>query len=144
MHETDDLAGEIYADTWACGGDDGPRLDLVGSYSGVDVGRRVSYYTHGEEDDEEIHPDGRIGQPSEILQGSDLSQDHTGEGPDDAEHDEASVEIGDLGQTLAVGDDDNSDVEEQLDGLEDIDAVAAYCSIDTECNISIGLERVLV
>ena len=55
--------------------------------------RRVRGDTHGDKHDQEIDPDGEIGEPSEFLQRSDLAQKEAGEGPDETADRVAQLEF---------------------------------------------------
>lgn len=70
--------------------------------------------THGAEDDEQIHEDGRGSQPSESLQCSDLPDDATSNGADHNADNEAEFPLGHLRDGLAGRDDDQRHVQEEL------------------------------
>ena len=82
LHEPDDLEGEGGAGPLAGGRHDG----LVGGdafvlgHGCVDEDAGVGDDAHGEEDDEQVHPDGRVGEPAEALQRADLAEEHAGDG----------------------------------------------------------------
>lgn len=98
--------------------------------------RRVGGGAHGDEHDEQVDEDGHVGKPGELLQGPNLAQDEAGEGPDQAANSIAELEFYGFRQRFAVGYDDGADVADKLDGLKDIEQVAAPCSVDTEAYVS--------
>ena len=82
LHEPNNLEGEGGAGTLARGRHDG----LVGGDAFVlgdgrfDEDAGVGDDAHGEEDDEEIQPDGGVGEPAEALKRADLAEEHAGDG----------------------------------------------------------------
>lgn len=96
--------------------------------------------THGDEHDDQVDEHGQVGQPAELLQSADLAQEEAGQRPDETADGVAELELGCLGQGLAVGDDDDGHVAEKLDGLEDVDEVAAPWSVDAEGEVTKGLD----
>jgi hypothetical protein len=85
LHETFDSGGE--ADSiWRSPGisvDDAITLgDVVQIGRRIVVGRSVRNNGHGHDKDDEVEPDGQIGNPTELLERADLANHHTGESPD--------------------------------------------------------------
>lgn len=73
-------------------------------------------------------PNGEVCQPREPLQRPDLADDHTGQSKDQHADDEAeagprAIDLGDLGDGLAVEKYEESDDHEELDRLGDVDEV---------------------
>ena len=115
LHEADELALEAYAFWRSGGGDYGALFGVVAGQGCVVVGARLPDDGCGFDEDEDVDPDRCVGCPAQLLQCSDLPKNGPGNGPDEAEDDEADGAFGDLGQALAVQDDDNTYVEHQLD-----------------------------
>lgn len=109
-----------------------------------EVWSAVAGNSHGEDDDQKIEPDGEVGEISELLQGSDLTNDHGGKRPDETADGEAELELGHLRQSLAVTNDNDADVEQELDALEQIHAVASPGTVDSETEVAEGLHGVSV
>lgn len=99
--------------------------------------------THRDEHNDQVDEDSQVGQPAELLEGSDLAQEETGQSPHQTADGVAELELGGLGKGLAVGDDDHTNIANQLNGLEDVDQVTGPMTIDTESNITKGLNREL-
>jgi len=97
----------------------------------------------GQDHDDDVDPDGKIGDPAEFLECTDLTKDHTKNSPDDAAHNIADAVV-DLRQTLSVTNDNNTDVEEQLDRLKGVERVASVFAVDAESNVSVCLQREFV
>lgn len=74
---------------------------------------------------------------------SDLSNNHSTCCPDDAACNIADVAV-DLIQTVAISNDDGTDIEQKLDRLQYVDAMTSGSAVDTESNVSKGLHRVSV
>lgn len=74
--------------------------------------------SHSDEDDEEVDPDGRICKPSKFLQRANLAKKEACKCPDEAADGITQLEFRYFRQSLAVGDDDESDTAKQLDRLQ--------------------------
>lgn len=88
-----------------------------------------------------MHPDGCIGQPAEPLQCSDLTKNHPGDRPDEAEDSETDGVFGDLRKSLTIRDNNDTDVEEQLYRLGVVYSMTGDRPIYTKGNVAIALER---
>lgn len=99
---------------------------------------------HCDEHDRQVDEHCHVRQPTEFLQGSNLAEDESGQGPDQAANGIAQLELDRFRQRLAVGDDDGPDVANELDGLEDVEEVAAPGTVYTESDVSEGFDRELV
>jgi hypothetical protein len=90
VHDTVDLGvkrafGKLGVHNWSLG-------DAEGSHGGSVVGRGVRDEAHGGEDDDEVHPDGAVCEPGEVLERADLADDHAEKGPDEDAHGEAELD----------------------------------------------------
>ena len=85
----------------------------------------VSDEAHGEEDDEEVEPYGEVSEPAELLEGADLANEEACEGPDKAADGVAELEFGGFGESFAVGNNDDGNIADELDGLQDVHAVTS-------------------
>jgi hypothetical protein len=45
---------------------------------------------------------------------------------------------------LAVSDDDNTNIEEKLDGLKNVHAMASFFPVNTEAHVTKGFHRIVV
>jgi hypothetical protein len=97
-----------------------------------------------EDENQDIDPDRHVGQPSKPLQRPNLTDDETGRHEDDQAGDEADFALGNLGNGLAVAQNQDGHGEEQLDGLADVDEVAGPLAVDAEEQIAKGLHRVFI
>lgn len=118
------------------------RIDAVTGRRGRggEQRRGVSGRTHGDEHDNQVDEDSQVGQPAELLEGSDLAQEETGQSPHQTADGVAELELGGLGEGLTVGDNDDSNIAQQLNSLEDVDEVTAPGAVDTERQITEGLD----
>jgi hypothetical protein len=64
--------------------------------------------------------------------------------PHEAEDDKACAVAANLSKRLAIDNDDDTDVEEKLDRLEDVDTVARSGTKHPKSNVAIRLERVTI
>ena len=69
---------------------------------------------HRDKHDEEVDPDGGVGDPAIALEGADLADDEADECEDHTADCVAELELGDFGEGLAAGDDDQADGAEEL------------------------------
>lgn len=136
---------------WAGGSDDGLYADLIGSLGRNIVGSRTCNNSHGRDDHDHIEPNREIGQMSKLCEGSNLSEQHASDAPYETEDDEACtvlVKLGTFGshlrQTLTVGDDDDTDIEEKLERLKEIDRVSCDRAVCAEGNVAVSLQGVAV
>lgn len=116
---------------------------------GGEVGRVVRDQAHDDEHAQQVYPDGEVGQPREPLHGADLADDHAREGKDEHAHDEAepragAVDLRDLGDGLAVEEDEEGDDDEELDRLGDVDEVARPGAETPEEEVGVVADRVAV
>lgn len=74
----------------------------------------MGYYSHGADDDEYVHPDGCVGEPSVFLQCPDLAEEEPCQSEDETADCVAELEFGDLRERLAVADDDGANIAEEL------------------------------
>ncbi len=88
------------------------------SLGGLVIRLAVRHDTHADEHDEEIEDDGEVGQPAELVQGPYLAGEEPHDGPDQAAHDVAQPELRNLRYRETVADDNNTDADGQLKGLE--------------------------
>lgn len=100
------------------------------------VGRRVSSASHGDNHADDIDPHSSISQPSELLQGANLAQKKANERPDQTADDKAQLELGGLGQCFTVGDNDQTDVQQQLNALQDVEEMSDPRPVKTETEIT--------
>ena len=73
-----------------------------------------------------------------------MTDNHPNESPDQTKNCEAYFVFGYLGETLSVSEDDKTDVEKDLEGLQDVDSVSCYSAVDAEANVAKCLQRVSV
>jgi len=109
-----------------------------------EVGRAVRHHAHGDEHDEEIEENGKVGQDSEFLECSHLADGKASDSPDETADGIAESELRDLRNGLAVTDDDVSNAEEQLKTLQEVDNKARDSTVNTESEIGIVLAWVFV
>lgn len=112
--------------------DDGTR----GRTNAVIIGSVVGCTTHGDEHANQVEPDSKIGNPTELLEGTNLTNEETNNGPDQTADNKAEFELGDLRQSLSVGDDNQTNVENKLDTLQDVDQVAHPGTKETETEVT--------
>lgn len=108
------------------------------------IGGRVSGAAHGDEHASQVEPHCDVGQPTEFLQSTDLAEDEASQGPDQAADDVAELELGGLRQSLAVGDNDQTDIQEQLNALQNVKEVAHPWAVHSESHVSEATQRELV
>ena len=108
------------------------------------VGRAVCDDTHRDEHDEQVHPDGRVREPAVFGESSHLTNEETNDGPDQTANGVAKLELRYLGNGLSITDHDQADTADQLDTLQDVDHVARACAVETECQVSVILQREFV
>jgi hypothetical protein len=96
---------------------------------------------HYHDHDQDIQPDGEVGNPAKLLQCPHLAEHHTQHRPDETADDVADVTV-DLVEPLAVTDDDDSHETEQLNGLQDVDDVPSDRPENAKGNISVALEGI--
>jgi len=84
--------------------------------------------TNSEETRQHGSQDREVSEPAESLQCADLAEDHAEEGDDEQADDEAETVAvlavaanGDLGGFAALGEDEDGDEHDHLEGLEDVD-----------------------
>ena len=92
---------------------------------------------HGQEDDEQVDPDGEVGEPAEFLQRANLTEEEAGQGPDETADGVAQLELRRFGQRLAVGNDDDGHAAQQLDRLQDVETVAGRGTVEAERQIPV-------
>ena len=95
--------------------------------------------THGQKDDEEVDPDGKVGQPSKFLQRANLADEKAPNCPDKAADGVTQLEFGGLRECFTIGDCDDRDIAEELDRLEDVQAVSTDMAVEAESDIAIRL-----
>ena len=100
--------------------------------------------THREEDDEEVKPDCKIGKPAELLESSNLAKEEAGKGPNETADGVTELKLRGFRESFAIGDDDDGNVANQLDGLQNIHAIACPISVEAKCNVTIGSKWVFV
>lgn len=98
----------------------------------------VSDDGHDDDQGDDVHPDGQIGNPTEVPQCADLAHTDADQCPDQAQNAEADLTDGIRGsqlhqrkqtnlilgnerERLSITKDDDTNVEPQLEGLEDVD-----------------------
>jgi len=96
------------------------------------------------EQDEQIDPDSKVSKPAEALQCTDLTDHHTGSHEDNKTDDEADALFRNLGDRLAIAENEDRDCKEKLNCLEEINAMACPAAENAEEAVCISLHRVLV
>lgn len=134
------LFGACTTDDDVC--DDGTFDDMGSTCRGDVVWKRDRHTGHGGDDDKDVHPDSGISQETELGQTSDLADNGTCDGPDENEDGIATFTLCYLGETLTITQDDDSNVTEQLDGLEEVDEITSVLAIDTANDITVVSQRV--
>ena len=99
---------------------------------------------HGDEHDEQIDPHGKVGEPAEFLERSDLAYKEACESPDQAANGVAQLELRGFRKSFTIGDDDDGHIAEQLDGLKDVEQVARPLAVEAVCKITVGSAWILV
>ena len=56
----------------------------------------------------------------------------------------AQFKFGGLGESFAIGDGDDCDIAEELDGLEDVQAVSTDVAVEAESDVAVRFTRELV
>ncbi len=93
---------------------------------------------------ENIRTDGKVSDVSELGKSSNLSHNKSYKRPDQAANWEAKSVLGHLGKSLAVSNDNNTNIEEKLDGLKNVHAMASFFPVNAEAHVTKGFHRVLV
>jgi len=96
------------------------------------VGKAVAGNGHCKDNDENVQPDCEVRKVTEFLQSTDLTRYHSSKWEDKDTDGVTQLILGNLGQGLAVTDNDNTDVEEKLDTLENIHAMTCPSAVDSE------------
>ena len=99
---------------------------------------------HGDDHAGNVDPDSSVCEPAELLQCADLTKKEAGDSPDETADGEAELELCSLGKSKTVGDDDGADVEDELDGLQDVEEVAHRLAVKAETHVTVTLEGELV
>lgn len=74
----------------------------------------MSSDNHSEDHDENVDEDSQVGQPTKLLQCSNLAKDHTNNDQDDDADNVAELELGRDGQRETVGNGDQGDRQDEL------------------------------
>lgn len=96
----------------------------------------MSSTAHGDEHAKQIQPDGDIGEPAKLLQGSNLTDQETDNGPNQTANDITEFELDSLGKGLPRTHDNQADIKQQLDSLQDVEEIAHVEAVDTEAQIT--------
>lgn len=96
---------------------------------------------HGLDYDKNVDPNRCISQPAVLLKSANLPNEEAGECKDQAANGVAELELGHLRKCLAIGNDNDADVEKQLNRLQDVNRVAHWRPIYAKCNVSICSHR---
>ena len=145
LHEADDLTAERNVGGRSSISHDGwwrrPDVGAICGHGSIVVRDRVRDGCDGNDHNDDVDPDGSVCDPTKTLESTNLPKEHTKNCPDDTADDVADVAV-DLVKTLSVTDDNNTNVEEQLDGLQNVECMASVGAVDAESDVSVGLQRV--
>ena len=96
------------------------------------------------EDDEDVHPHTEIGEPPKLGESTDLTNDEASNREDEQAYDEAKFFFRELTNTHAVAENKKTNVQEELQTLENVGKIPRPLAVDTEGNVSIALQGVAV
>ena len=107
------------------------------SENGIDVHSRGN-------DDENVHPYTEVSKPPELSQGTDLANEEASDRENEQANDETQIFLRELTDTLAIAENEQADVQEELQALEDVDKVSRPLAVNAESNVSVVFHGVAI
>lgn len=100
--------------------------------------------THGDEHDEEVDPHGTIGEPTEFLKRPDLANEETCERPHETADGVAKLELRGFRERFSIGDDNDRNVANELNGLQDIEQISGPLTVEAVGDVPVRSTRIFV